>query len=217
MTAPGCLVAPFIAKSAKELTYVGGTSSTSDLTTYTFAGHSLGTPVADRRVIVSVCADGVSAGTTVDTVTIGGVTATVVDTNFNGNAVAAIAIALVPTGATGDIVVTHSAGKANCRVDVWTATGLLSNTPVDFDAGTGTNPTTYSMTSVADGILVANRVSEGVASTTTWTVATENADTTLEGTTTVSAASMRTTGTSTAPTAEFASGAGNETGACATW
>jgi hypothetical protein len=100
--------------------------NTSNLTTYTFSACDLGTADADRSIIVAVGAGRVSAGSrTVSSLTIGGVSATFAGrkqtVNLNANE---IWYAKVPTGATGDVVVTFNAGMLGCGIGIWSVLNL---------------------------------------------------------------------------------------------
>jgi hypothetical protein len=100
--------------------------NTSNLTTYTFSTCDLGTADADRSIIVAVGAGRVSAGSrTVSSLTIGGVSATFAGrkqtVNLNANE---IWYAKVPTGATGDVVVTFNSGMLGCGIGIWSVLNL---------------------------------------------------------------------------------------------
>ena len=105
----------FYGKSALNISYLTSTQSTSALTTYTFSALSFGTEDANRRIIVAIGAYGGTQLRTISSVTIGGVTATAItgidvasSTSYTFKT--AIYEAAVPTGTTGNVVVTFSAG-----------------------------------------------------------------------------------------------------------
>lgn len=105
----------------------GGTSP------WTFSGMSIGAAASDRFVIVAVYAPSTStnAPDCITAVTIAGVSATQlanVETS-NGYHVYDFWGASVPTGTTGDVVVTSSSGRASMSVAVYRAIGLQSTTP----------------------------------------------------------------------------------------
>ena len=115
-------------------------SSASNLSTYTFASCDLGTPSAGRQIVVSTYGPRATAGSrTVSTMTINGVTATFAGRqqtlNLNGHE---IWYASVPSGATGDIVITWSAGCNGCAISVWSALNLG---PIQDVQGDGTSIT----------------------------------------------------------------------------
>lgn len=138
------------------LTFLQANGS-ADATTHTFSGENLGTASADRYIIVNVSGRSGVAGRTISSVTIGGVTATesVQAGDANNKSVAGIYIANVPTGATGDIVVTFSGSKV-CGIGVYHATNLASTTPTDTGSDTsGTSPLSDTLNINAGGFAIA--------------------------------------------------------------
>ena len=91
-----------------------------DGTTITFSGVSLGTASADRTIIVAVSSGSASSGY-VTGVTIRGVAATLDQVAGASVGGTAIARAVVPTGATGDVVITYSATVARTVIGVYRA------------------------------------------------------------------------------------------------
>lgn len=174
--------------SSAKAEFTASASSTSDLTTYTFAGQSLGAVVANRMIVVVGLAIYAALGTpAVSSVTIGGVTATVLLTTGT-NMGSFLAYALVPTGTTGDIVVTLGSGGSRCGVGIWRVYDQISNTPTDTDtpAGGADSARSVSIDVSAGGIIIAG-ASSGNASI-AWTNATEGFDTFVEGGTDISGA-----------------------------
>lgn len=105
-----------------HLTYRDVAGSATDASSYTFAGMALGPASSTRTVIVAVTRGGVaSTGPALYGVTIGGVTATVAVATQQYRSAAAIVYATVPTGTTGDVVVTLSGSVYNCGIAVYTA------------------------------------------------------------------------------------------------
>ncbi len=157
------------------LTYLQETNDASNLTTYTFAAQNLGTASADRYIRVAIKARSSDGGArTLSSVTIGGVGATInVQAHTSGDSTA-IAGASIPTGATGDIVVTWSGGMGDCNIGVWASTGDVSATATDSGSSTAT-PQTYSIDVVAGGYVIAVG-STSVGGTCTWTNVTEKWD-----------------------------------------
>lgn len=189
----------------KVLSYLGSNSSITTATTYTVTAAALGTAATDRRIIVAIA--GANSTRTISSVTVGGVSATIniQSTASADNNVVAIATALVPTGTTGDIVVTYSGSQAAHQVGWWSATGLTSNVAI----ATGSNALadagqsgTITLTSVAGGFFIGVAGSSGTG-TTTWTNATERYD--FSAARSSSGADALTTGTSIAVTATLAS------------
>lgn len=120
-----------------SLSFLQATNLTTDLTTYTFSSENLGAAAGDRHIIVAIESRASSAGRTLSSVTIGGESATIAvqGTNSGGatSCVAALAIAAVPTGTSGDVVVTFSGGMLRCAIQVYRVTSLTSATATDTD------------------------------------------------------------------------------------
>lgn len=115
------------------------TNGTSQVT-YTFNSVVFGAPAANRILIVAG-AWRAPTGRIYQSVTIGGVTATVAaNSDHNGNTQnghAFVVYASVPTGATGTIVVQPSGATNTCAIAVYRAVNLVSATPVDTDSQDG--------------------------------------------------------------------------------
>lgn len=170
-----------------------------DLTTYTFSSQSLGSPAADRYIIVGVTARRATAFT-ITSVTVAGVTATLVagadaSNVSSGNTRAALYIAAVPAsaGLTGDVVVVVSGAALRLGVICWRATGLLSATASSTVASTANDPT-GTLTIPADGFGLGIVTSGVAAPNVAWTGLTEDADTDLGTAATMSGASLRSLG-----------------------
>lgn len=105
-----------------DLSFLSVQFSASDLSTYTFSTVGFGAADADRKIAFAFFVPKGDPPVTVTSVTIGGVTASFV-TNTDASATAATGFiyeAAVPTGTTGDIVVTLSGGPAiRCIGGVW--------------------------------------------------------------------------------------------------
>lgn len=162
---------------------------TTDLTTYTFTAEPLGAADSARYIIVTIGSRG-AAARTINSVTIGGVTATVITQPQNSPHTVGIAIAAVPTGTTGDIVIVFSGAEQRCGISTYRAIGI-NPTPTDTKTSTAANP-------AATLNVPANGIAIGVAMTLqtgapvcTWTGLTEDVDETIESIT-VSTASLET-------------------------
>lgn len=116
-------------KGPSELSFIGETPDTSDLTTYTFTNHAIGAEHPTRRVVVAVSLGFLAAGgQTLASATIGGIAATIHVQVGDGNCVALIS-ALVPTGTTATIVITASAAARRAAVAVYRAINETVTTP----------------------------------------------------------------------------------------
>jgi len=161
-----------------ESSAVDGNSAT----IYTFSGVALGAAAADRYIIAGVSGD--SAGdTTITTVTIGGVAATELMDGSNSQANMGFFIAAVPTGTTGDVVVTFSGSKARAGCACWRATGLASPTPHATLQDTTLSGAVLSGTInvPSNGFVIAYDACDGTI-TTTWVGVTEDFDEARDGT-----------------------------------
>jgi len=116
------------------LTYRDSVGDTASLTTYTFSGRALGaapTGANVRYILIPVATPG---GTqTVSSMTVGGVSAALVSGAISsaGGAHQEIWIANVPTGTTGDVVVTWSAAIGGCGIGVYSLLNPASSTATD--------------------------------------------------------------------------------------
>lgn len=155
-------------------------TSTSDLTTYTFSSQALGDAAADRYVAVAVAARSGPTGT-ISSVTIGGQSATQAVTVGSSAQTGDIWIAAVPSGTTGDVVVTFSTGQARCTIAVYRLTGIGGVTPDDTDTDTvaaGNVMQLDALSVPANGVAIALVASNTASSISwTWTGLTEDTDT----------------------------------------
>ena len=189
--------------ATKTLSYVGNTNDDTDLTTYTFSAHSIGTAAYNRCVHVAIHGNGGSV--LVSSVTIAGITAELNANALNGAATAAIASVFVASGTTADIVVTFAGGQLGCRIGVWTSTGLIHTSAIS--ASSTADPATSSLTSTATGFCLA-ATSKNSADSMTWSIVTERYDVTSGENRMGSGADATTDGTAIAPSGDYATGAG---------
>jgi hypothetical protein len=152
----------------------------------TFTSVALGTAASNRVVAVYFSTGSGNAGL-VSSVTIQGITATlgVRATNSNSFSNTVIYYATVPTGTTGDVVVTFSTTWGNTTAAYLGCVSmydLASTTPItafSFSASDGVSPTaSATLTPSADAVLFAGWRAGAVAagSTSSWTNATEQTD-----------------------------------------
>ncbi|HVM18494.1 MAG TPA: hypothetical protein VM307_00880 [Egibacteraceae bacterium] len=204
------------------VSYLQGGFVTADLTTYTFASQNLGAAASDRHIIVSVHsrAGGTSAMSIVS-VTVGGVAATIVRQQRNAGtdtSMAGLAIAAVPSGTTGDVVVVFSTAQARCAIALWRATGI-SPTPTDARDSTAVAPTA-TLDVQAGGFIVGAATVSGAdgTSSTAWTNTNKRYDVLVESVTLISGADATFTTTQTATiTATFTNASLNPVGVFASW
>lgn len=163
-------------RAASTVVVTATSGSTASLTTYSFAGLSIGTASADRYVIVGI--ESQAGGTTgvLNSSTIGGIAgATVVQmTNTSGgfSSIVALVIAAVPTGTTATITVTFNVSNARCGVQVYAATGMDGSAATNTYTSKANDPT-VSMNISAGGSAIGASEALGTA---TWTGLTEDSD-----------------------------------------
>lgn len=123
---------PFIPPSRPTRNYffLEGRADGNNLSTYTFSGITLYDPTSTRTIACFVGARNVSS--TVTSVTIGGVTATLYR-NVSASGAGCLAVAEVPVGSSVDIVVVYGAGAAGSGMVAWQMNGLDSPVPVSTD------------------------------------------------------------------------------------
>tara|TARA_R110000803_G_scaffold47011_2_gene98382 strand:- start:717 stop:1370 length:654 start_codon:yes stop_codon:yes gene_type:complete len=119
-----------------NLTYLGHTVDNVDRTVYTFSSLSLGAAAVDRLIVLGV---GNTAGWNITSITIGGVSTSEVATidieATSGNIW--FHQAVVPTGTTGDIVVTFSGASERCGLQWWRLTGANTTATATASDSTG--------------------------------------------------------------------------------
>jgi hypothetical protein len=163
-----------------SMSFIGSTKVTNDATTYTFAGQSLG--AAGDRLVVVVGHTLDSAFNQVSSVTIAGVAATIhVNNTRSGTSDCClfIASAYVPSGTSGDIVVTWQSSTFRCTIGVWALYNLQSKSPRATVAPASADPVDLSLAVPAGGFVVAGATSLD-ATGFTWTGLTERYDATGE-------------------------------------
>jgi hypothetical protein len=151
---------------------------------YTLASQPFGSAATDRVVVVFIASDG--AEHTVSSVTIGGVSASIIAQQSSGVLTGCLAAAAVPTGTTGDVVVTMSTTISSCGVAIWRTTGLGG--AVATASGSNTNLDALSLAVERGGFVIAGTANIEERRV-TWSGATEVLDDFFEETNIISAAS----------------------------
>lgn len=168
---------------ASRPTFLQSASSATDSVTYTFASQNLGDADADRAIIVTVGARKASPSATIESASIGGVSAAIIGEKTRAGSYAGIIAAAVPTGTAGDIVITFSTGVLRCMISVYRTTEADDiTTAFDVALGANTNQPSVSIDAPAGGFLVA-AVFQNNIETVTWTGATSDAAVSVEGNT----------------------------------
>ena len=168
--------------ASADVTFLSVQSSAADASSYTFSAVDLGAAAGDRYIIISCSA--LSSSRNITTVTIGGVAVTEfsitgIDT-FN-----IMGYANVPTGTTGDVVVTLDAGGTSAGCGLYRVTGLFSTTDDSQDHDATAGSSTLNLTTVVAGtqtaFVIAHVMQVNSDSTSgTWTELTEQYDTNTE-------------------------------------
>ena len=140
-----------------SITYITRVDDQTNLSTYTFSSLSIGTASAGRIVWLAVQADSSANPRTLNSVTIGGDTATEVrkvQIVESGNEAACGIYALaVPTGTTTTVVASYSGNMLECNLGVWITDDVDEaqiTTPQDEFDHSGTNNLTGTL-DVKDG------------------------------------------------------------------
>lgn len=161
-------------------------------TTYTFISEALGTPSADRIIILTVHGRINGAGSrtiTAASSSINGVAVTKLvelSSGASNGCHTAILLAAVPSGSSGNIVIAWSGSMFRCTVGVYVATGL-NTTAVDTDS-TALDNTTLNLSYNDQGIVLGCSYSAANAAGAAWTGVTEDYDATQSADSTYSGA-----------------------------
>jgi hypothetical protein len=99
------------------------------------------------------------------------------------------AIASVPTGTSGDVVVTHSSWTTRCSIATYRAVGLKSATPSQLLTSTANDPT-CALDIPANGFAIGATAARGTSSS-SWSGLTEDFDTVSESAYSLSSASKK--------------------------
>jgi hypothetical protein len=147
------------------LTVLGNHQDTGSGNSYT--GMSFGTATSDRYIVLAFGC----VGNDITAVTIGGVSASKlvsVVAGF-GSVRTSIWIAAVPTGTSGDVVLTGISGVSSAQL--YGITGLNSASATDTGSNSGSSPLNFSSLSVsAGGVAIGTSFSESTpGATATWT------------------------------------------------
>ena len=166
-------VAASIESYTYEATYTGSEAATE----VTYSSCDIGTADADRWVVITINSAG-GGSSSVSSVTIGGVSATITRTAYDSHEqeYAAIAYAKVPTGATADIVVTYSSTTPN-RIGVFTIVLSSGATLAEYAGYVDTNGDLSTTIDIAEnGVVIAAYCTGKQTANHTWTNMTERYD-----------------------------------------
>ena len=173
--------------AALTVTHTGSYSEDAGKTVYTILGAALGIAAPGRKIGLGVTGGG-AAARTVSTLTVAGIVATYVGRISAGSTTVEIWEADVPTGTTGDIVITWSGSLSRIGVDVFDIANAAGSTFTDSGLSSA-NPLSDSLTIPTGGVgigFAANVNSNGA----TWANLTEDSDVNPGGSLGFSAASI---------------------------
>lgn len=155
--------------------FLESNTSALDATQHTFT-MGFGAPESTRLLVAAVSARKAPPSAAVASITIGGIAATVDETVSNDGNILAIVSASVPSGTSGDVVVTWSDQVLRCGAALWSLTGSSGTSRADTSTGTLSAP----ITGAGGGFTVAGIMSTQ-APTVTWSGVTERYDERLGG------------------------------------
>jgi len=176
------IYSPNSASAAVSVSYLQTAAGSGDQSSYTCAACNIGAAASDRYIIVVVhTRDSGTAAKTLNSVTVGGVQATILSqvqsASTNSN-IAGLAIVRMPTGTTADITITFSEVMLRAAISVYRVTGISAATPYDLVTSTASNPSgTIDVPAGGFAIGVAN---SGANTTASWTGLTEDYDAVVE-------------------------------------
>ena len=166
--------------------FLGSDTDGTDQTTFTFASKTLGAAQSDRVIVVGVTGIGTTgAARSISSVTIGGVTATEIHTETNSHQVVAQYAAVVPTGTTGDIVVTWNTTMNQVGVGWWRLPGadIASVAAAGDENGAADTTQTASVNVAAGSFVIANSYNvNSSAATASYDTLDEDYDSNVDGT-----------------------------------
>lgn len=172
-----------LARPVPTASYRTFVSSTSNGATYTFNTVDIGTASTTRLVVVAITGTSSQAsGRTVNSVNIGGISATGYQ-NPSVIYVASFWAAFVPTGTTANIIVVFSGTMANCGIGVYDLNNLKSaiSQGGDSQGVAGGTVINLSLPVTDTGVVIAaGTFATGTSSTATWSGVTERYDTLVE-------------------------------------
>jgi hypothetical protein len=206
--------APFVSVlRPRVITFRGSDVDGASLSSYSFTGKAIGTASDDRLVVVGF---GGGPTETLLSASIGGVGATVIESEITQTFKAYLVAAFVPTGTTADIDLVWTGALNRIGIAWWTITGLDNLTPIDTGKSVA-GPPSDSINTIDDGAAVAYSVAATGSVTHVWTGVTERFDQTVESTTRHSGGDAATNGGSLTITATETGTTSDRAMVCASW
>lgn len=189
-----------------SLTWTDGVAESSAGTTITYSTRAFGAADANRVIAVFIAAR-MSTVNAITSVTIGGVSATLVPNTVQQNggtngSNSAIYYASVPTGTTGDVAVTYGAATMRTGISIYS---IITSTPtpsIGTGSSAGSGNPSYSLSVPAGGGGLSGVAEQAASGAVTWAGSTaEDFEATATGPTEISTAHTTATGSVTiAPT-----------------
>lgn len=155
--------------SYPSISYISNNSVTTNSTSHTFTAQSIGSTGNNRHIIVSISGYQSSVGA-LSSATIGGVSATIAVQANGTNTVSVIIIAAVPTGTTGDIVLSWATNTQNVGIAVHRVVDLTSATAntTGSDTTLSAGACSFTLNNNANAVMVASAVSIDGTAWGTW-------------------------------------------------
>lgn len=165
------MLSTFIKASSSEdrlsITNLSNLQAATAASVYTFSSANLGTPSLSRHIIVAGTMVIGSGSISVTSVTVGGETGTVTVQEVRSTATAFVSITKVPSGTTGDIVVTFPTTCDNLAISVFEVQGAQTVSSAGSFVSGGSLNGSSSITTADGGVLVGTRLAGGAASSIT--------------------------------------------------
>lgn len=156
-----------------DVTNTDHASDGTNASLYTFSGKALGAEATDRKIVVMIMATAPSGD--MSAVTVGGVSASSLGYALGGTYYAGAWIADVPTGTTGDIVITVGSSIVRCDISVYRLTNSDGTIPASGSGTDTSSPYTGSINVPARGAAFGVTYDNG-NTTMTWTGIDEDVD-----------------------------------------
>jgi hypothetical protein len=170
---------PAVEAVPPTVSFQDGTGNGTSLTTYTFSSMTVGSTTDPHKCVIGVGAGDGNTGKTVSSITVGGVSATVIVShrlNFDPANIVEMWQVEGITATSGDVVVTWSGGMNRCTCIVYEVLNAASAVTASGADSTGSSTKSVSLSIPANGVAIGISGNFTGAQTTTWTNLTEDYD-----------------------------------------
>lgn len=164
--------APFPGGNVVKRTFLDHQEITAATTAQTFSGLNFGTPSGNRYLVACFSWQ----GNPLASVAIGGIAATIINTAALGRRTA-IAIALVPTGTSGNVDIVFTGSISNSTVALYSLTGLGSPVPTVDSTSVALTPAAALNIPANGAVIAVAAAGAGAPPHATWTGLTLDVDT----------------------------------------